>query len=40
MENGAIAPVIAAEFPLAEAARAHHAVTAPGHRGKLILNCR
>ena len=39
LETGALSPVIAAEFPLAEAARAHVAIMAPGHRGKVVLNC-
>jgi NADPH2:quinone reductase len=37
LENGTVAPVIAEELPLAEAARAHELVMAPGHRGKIVL---
>lgn len=40
IEAGTLSPMIAAEFPLAEAARAHVEVMAPGHRGKVVLNCR
>lgn len=37
LENGTLKPVVAAEFPLAEAAAAHEAVLGPGHKGKLVL---
>lgn len=37
IESGALRPVIACELPLAEAARAHHTVLAPGARGKIVL---
>jgi len=35
--RGALTPVVAAELPLAEAARAHEMVMAPGARGKVVL---
>jgi NADPH2:quinone reductase len=37
LENGALRPIIAREFPLAEAAQAHTAVMAPGAAGKIVL---
>jgi NADPH:quinone reductase len=37
LENRTLNPVVAVEIPLAEAARAHVAVMAPGHRGKVVL---
>ncbi|MBI4061516.1 MAG: NADPH:quinone reductase [Elusimicrobia bacterium] len=35
--SGALKPLIGAKFPLAEAAKAHSAVLAPGARGKIVL---
>ena len=32
-------PLVGEEIPLAEAPRAHAAVMAPGHRGKVVLRC-
>ncbi len=37
LRNGTLRPVVAVEIPLAEAPRAHEAVMAPGHRGKVVL---
>jgi len=37
LRNGTLRPVIAQEFPLAQAARAHEAVMETGHRGKIVL---
>jgi NADPH:quinone reductase len=37
LENGTLRPVIGKEFPLAEAAQAHRAVTEPGAIGKIVL---
>ena len=37
LENGTLHPVIGKEFPLAEAAKAHRAVTEPGALGKIVL---
>jgi NADPH2:quinone reductase len=37
LENGTLTPVIAQTIPLAEAARAHHAVMKPGAHGKIVL---
>ncbi len=37
MRNGTLRPVIGQEFPLAQAARAHEAVMAAGHHGKIVL---
>lgn len=37
LESGALRPVVGREFPLAEAARAHEAVMAPGAHGKIVL---
>src|SRR5438552_3240063 len=35
--NGTLRPVIAQQIPLAQAPRAHEAVMAAGHRGKIVL---
>ena len=37
MENGTLRPVVGRDLPLAEAARAHHAVMEPGAQGKIVL---
>jgi NADPH:quinone reductase len=37
LRNGTLRPVIGQEFPLAEAPRAHEAVMAAGHHGKVVL---
>jgi NADPH2:quinone reductase len=37
LRNGTLRPVIAEEIPLADAPRAHEAVMAPGHHGKVVL---
>jgi NADPH2:quinone reductase len=37
LKSGALKPVIARSFPLAEAAQAHEAVMAAGARGKIVL---
>lgn len=37
IESGDVAPVIAARFPFAEAAKAHRAMEAGGHVGKILL---
>jgi NADPH2:quinone reductase len=37
--SGALAPIVAEEIPLADAFRAHEAVMASGHRGKIVLRC-
>jgi NADPH2:quinone reductase len=37
LENATLTPVAGREFPLAEAARAHEAVLAPGAFGKIVL---
>ncbi len=37
LENGTLRPIIRQEMPLAEAARAHEAVMAPGAYGKIVL---
>jgi NADPH2:quinone reductase len=37
LRNGALRPVVGKEIPLAEAPRAHEAVMAPGHQGKVVL---
>ena len=37
LENGTLRPVIGKEFPLADAAQAHRAVTEPGAIGKIVL---
>jgi NADPH2:quinone reductase len=37
LANGALSPVVGAELPLSEAARAHVMVMEPGARGKIVL---
>ena len=37
LESGALNPVVGTEMPLADAARAHAAVMAPGAKGKIVL---
>jgi NADPH2:quinone reductase len=37
LRNGSLRPVIAQEIPIAQAPRAHEAVMAPGHSGKVVL---
>jgi NADPH2:quinone reductase len=37
LKSGALKPMIAKSFPLAEAGRAHEAVMSPGARGKIVL---
>jgi NADPH2:quinone reductase len=37
LANGSLKPVVGREFPLAEAARAHETVMAPGAHGKIVL---
>jgi NADPH:quinone reductase len=37
LENGSLRPIVGKEIPLAEAARAHQEVLAPGSHGKIIL---
>jgi len=37
--SGILAPIVAEEIALSEAPRAHEAVMASGHRGKIILRC-
>jgi NADPH2:quinone reductase len=37
LESGILRPVVGREFPLAEGARAHEAVLAPGALGKIVL---
>jgi NADPH2:quinone reductase len=37
LANGSLRPVIGQEFPLAEAAQAHHAVLEAGSYGKIVL---
>ncbi len=37
LENGTLRPIVGKEIPLAEAARAHQEVLAPGASGKIIL---
>jgi NADPH2:quinone reductase len=37
LKSGALRPVVAKSFPLAEAAKAHAAVMAPGAAGKIVL---
>lgn len=37
LETGALSPVVGREFPLADAAKAHDAILAPGARGKVVL---
>ena len=37
LRNGTLRPVIGQELPLGQAPRAHEAVMAPGHHGKIVL---
>lgn len=37
LENGTLRPVVGREFPLAEAAKAHHAVIEANAYGKIVL---
>jgi NADPH2:quinone reductase len=37
LRNGTLRPVVGRSFPMAEAARAHEAVMAPGAHGKIVL---
>lgn len=37
LENGTLRPIVGKEMPLAEAAKAHEAVLAPGSYGKIVL---
>jgi NADPH2:quinone reductase len=37
LENGTMRPIVGKEIPLAEAARAHKEVLAPGAYGKIVL---
>jgi NADPH:quinone reductase len=37
LSNGSLRPVIAQEFPLAQASRSHEAVMEAGHHGKIVL---
>jgi NADPH2:quinone reductase len=37
LENGTLRPIVGKEFPLADAAKAHEAVLAPGSYGKIVL---
>ncbi|MSQ23002.1 MAG: NADPH:quinone reductase [Chloroflexi bacterium] len=37
LRNGSLRPIIGAEIPLANAARAHELVMEPGHQGKVVL---
>jgi NADPH2:quinone reductase len=37
LENGTLKPIVGAELPLAEAARAHQLVMEPGAHGKIVL---
>jgi len=37
LANGTLRPVVAQEIPLAQAPKAHEAVMAPGHTGKIVL---
>jgi NADPH2:quinone reductase len=37
LENRTLRPIVGQEIPLAEAARAHHAVMTPGAHGKIVL---
>lgn len=39
LRTGALTPLVGQEIPLAEAPRAHEAVMAPGHQGKIVLRC-
>ena len=38
LENGTLAPVIAADIPLSEAARAHQQILAGRAQGKIVLS--
>jgi len=40
LATGALEPVVREVLPLAEAARAHRLVLAPGAAGKIVLNCQ
>jgi NADPH:quinone reductase len=40
LASGALQPVVREVLPLAEAARAHRLVLAPGAAGKIVLNCQ
>lgn len=37
LSNGTLRPVVGKEIPLAEAARAHKEILAPGSAGKIVL---
>lgn len=37
LENGSLRPIVGKEFPLADAAGAHRAITEPGAYGKIVL---
>jgi NADPH2:quinone reductase len=37
LENGVLRPIVRQELPLADAARAHELVMAPGAHGKIVL---
>ena len=37
LRNGTLRPIIAQEFPLAQAAKSHEAVMEAGHHGKIVL---
>jgi NADPH:quinone reductase len=39
LENGTLTPVVSAELPLADAARAHELVMQPGAKGKIVVEC-
>ncbi len=39
IEKRELSPVVQREFPMSEAPGAHQAVMAPGHCGKVVLNC-
>ena len=39
LANQTLDPLVGEEIPLTEAPRAHQAVMAPGHRGKIVLKC-
>jgi NADPH2:quinone reductase len=40
LATGALQPVVREVLPLAEAARAHRRVLAPGAEGKIVLGCQ
>jgi NADPH2:quinone reductase len=40
LEAGRVAPVMDAEYPLAEAAEAHRRIESAGHIGKIVLKVR